>query len=84
MFRNFLNRILFRRKFKNDESINVVNSMAKSQKLYKKLAILAHPDNNPDNIEQAKELMQRIVENKKNYANLLLIQQEIKNKLNKQ
>lgn len=84
MFRNYFNRILFRKSLKGDESINVVNSMARAQKLYKKLAILAHPDNNPEQVEQAKDLMQRIVENKKNYANLLLIQQEVKNILNKQ
>lgn len=83
MLRNFINRILFRKSLKGDESINVVNSMAKAQRLYKKLAILAHPDNNPEKVEQAKDLMQRIVENKKNYANLLLIQQEVEKTLNK-
>lgn len=84
MFRKFINRILFRRALKGDESVNVVNSMAKAQKLYKRLAVLAHPDNNPNNVERANELMQRIVENKKNYANLLLIEQEVITKLNKQ
>lgn len=83
MFRNFFKRLKFRRTLKNDESVNVVNSMARARQLYKKLAILAHPDNNPQNVELAKELMQRIVENKKNYANLLGIEQEVKEKLNK-
>ena len=84
MFRNFINRLLFRRTLKGDESVNVVNSMARAQQLYKKLAILAHPDNNPQNVELANDLMQRIVENKKNYANLLLIEQEVKQTLKKQ
>lgn len=83
MFRKFFKRLKFRRTLKNDESVNVVNSMARARQLYKKLAILAHPDNNPQNAELAKEFMQRIVENKKNYANLLRIEQEVKEKLNK-
>ena len=84
MFKRFIKRLRLRRTLKSDESINVVNSMAKAHKLYKRLSILAHPDSNPENVEQAEDLMQRIVENKTNYANLVLIQQEIKEVLNKQ
>lgn len=83
MLRNFFKRFKYRRMLESDESVNVVNSMARAKQLYKKLAILAHPDNNPQNVELAKDLMQRIVENKKNYANLLLIEQEVKELLNK-
>lgn len=83
MFRNFFKRLRFRRTIISDESVNVVNSMARARQLYKRLAILAHPDNNPQNVELAKELMQRIVENKKNYANLLRIEQDVKEMLNK-
>ena len=84
MLRHFFKRLRFRRTLKGDESVNVVNSMAKAHKLYKKLSILAHPDNNPEHPKQAECLMQRIVENKTNYANLVIIQQEIEVILNKQ
>lgn len=81
IFRNLLNRIRFRRKIKKDESVNVVDSIAKAQQLYRELSIKVHPDKNRDKTELAEELMQRIVANRYNYSALLSLKQEVQEKL---
>jgi hypothetical protein len=77
----FIKRLNFRRKIKKDQTSNVVTSMAKAKELYKRLAIEAHPDRNPQNREVAEELMSRISANRYNYAILILLEKEVIEKL---
>lgn len=60
---------------------NVVDSIVQARKLYKELIVKAHPDRNPNNIELAKSLSQKIIENQYDYAELKKIQQILNNKL---
>lgn len=78
---HFFNRLKFRRTITSDESLNVVDGIAKAQKLYKKLCVKAHPDHNQDRIEVAEDLMKRIVANKFNYEILRQLESEINEKL---
>ena len=55
--------------------------MAKARNLYRELSVKAHPDRNPNNVEVAEDLMQRIVANRHNYAALLALKQEVIEKL---
>lgn len=75
------NRIRFKKKFKRDESRNVVDGMAKARRLYKELAIKAHPDRNPHKRELAEEITARLTNNKFNYMALLELKKEIEKKL---
>ena len=70
---------LFKRKnYKSvEESNNIVNSMAKCKSLYKKLAILAHPDKNPNKSELAQEITMSLNENRYNYAKLKELEKRI-------
>lgn len=77
----FFKRLRFRRSIKKDESTNVVTGMAKAKEIYKRLAIEAHPDRNPQNREVAEELMSRISANRYNYAALIFLEKEVKEKL---
>lgn len=81
VFIRFFRRLKFRRTLKNDESINVVDSMVKARKLYKELCAIAHPDRNQDKSDIAEEIMKRIVANKHNYSALLDLQKEVNEKL---
>ena len=81
IFQRLLNRIRFKRTIKRNESTNVVNGIAKARKLYKELILKVHPDRNQEQKEIAEELIQRINENKYNYEALLLLKQEIEEKL---
>lgn len=81
VFIRFLRRLKFRRTLKRDESTNVVDSMVKARELYKELCAIAHPDLNQDKSDIAEEIMKRIVANKHNYAALLELQKEIREKL---
>lgn len=81
VFNRFFGRLKFRRTLKNDESINVVDSMVKARKLYKELCAIAHPDRNQDKSDIAEEIMKRIVANKHNYSALLDLQKEVREKL---
>lgn len=76
-----IKRIKFRRTISGNESNNVVDSMVKAHRLYKELSKQAHPDRNPDNEEVARDIMARIVVNRHNYSALLLIKDEINEKL---
>ena len=73
----FIKRLNLRRKIKKDQTSNVVTSMAKAKELYKRLAIEAHPDRNPQNREVAEELMSRISANRYNYAILILLEKVV-------
>lgn len=75
------NRMHFRKTINIDESKNVVDGMVKARKLYKKLSVQAHPDRNLNRRDEAEEIMQRLTVNKHNYAALLEIEKEIKEKL---
>ena len=77
----FIKRLKFRKNIKKDESSNVVNGMAKAREIYKRLAIRAHPDRNPNHREVAEELMSRISANRYNYATLILLEKEVEEKL---
>ena len=77
----FIKRLSFRRKIKKDETSNVVTSMVKAKELYKRLAIEAHPDRNPQNREVAEELKSRISTNRYHYTALILLEKEVKEKL---
>ena len=76
-----INRIRFRNMIKKDESVNVVDGMVKARKLYKALAIRAHPDRHPDKREVAEELTAKLTSNKHNYVALVALKKEIENRL---
>jgi len=76
-----INRIRFRRTIKKDESSNVVDGIVRARLLYKKLSIIAHPDKNPDKRAEAEDIMARITTNRLNYAKLLLLEQEVNERL---
>lgn len=78
-----IRRLRFRKSLKGDESRNVVDGMVKARQLYKRLTVVAHPDKNPEKEKIAEELMARVVANRFNYAELLLIEKEVQNKLGK-
>ena len=77
----FLKRLKFKKYIRKDESSNVVNGIAKAKEMYKRLAIVAHPDRNPDHREEAEDLMSRISANRYNYDALLRLEEEVKDKL---
>lgn len=79
--RRLLNRLRFRKIIKRDESANVVEGIAKARKLYKELIKKTHPDLHVDNKLLAQEITQRINENRFNYEGLLLLKNEVKEKL---
>jgi hypothetical protein len=55
--------------------------MVLAKRLYKELSVKAHPDRNPNCQVEAEDLMQRIVANRFNYAELLALKQEVSEKL---
>lgn len=65
-----------------DEAFNVVQSISKAKKLYKRLIVKAHPDRHPMNIELATELTQHIDSNRFNYRELLDIECRVEQELN--
>lgn len=66
---------------KQNESVNVVDSIVKAKKLHKKLILQAHPDRNQNNIKLAKELAEEINCNRFNYKELLRLQERVNNEL---
>ena len=81
IFIRIINRIRCRRTIKGDESANVVDSMVKARKLYKKLSLAVHPDRHPDRRKTAESLMRRVTSNKRNYSELLKLKTEIEERL---
>lgn len=55
--------------------------MVKARQLYKELCMEAHPDRHPSNRDVALDLMQRINENRHNYAALAALKSEVEEKL---
>lgn len=78
---NILKVLFARKKCTKKEALNIVDSIAKSKSLYKKLIKSAHPDKNPTQKEIAQELTNRLNANKFNYAELIKIEKEIHTKL---
>lgn len=80
---NIWNRLieLFNSSNSNREEMNIVDSIAKSKILYKKLISITHPDRNPTQEELAKVLSERINANRYNYRELKNIEQEVYKKL---
>ena len=74
-------RWVFPAKNKTNESINIVNTIAKAKKLHKELILYAHPDKHPNNQELATRLSERINENRFNYSELLKLQDIINKEL---
>lgn len=77
----FINRLRFRLIPHKDESINVVDGMVKARQLYKRLAVIAHPDRHADKRDIAEELMSKITANRYNYYALIRLEQEVNDKL---
>ena len=63
------------------EEKNIVISMAKAKRTYKELIIKAHPDKNPNNIELAKKLSEKINKYRYNYIELMKLKIQIENEL---
>ena len=74
----FFKRLKFKKNISKDESSNVVNGIAKAKEIYKRLAIIAHPDRNQNHREEAEELMSRITANRYNYDALVRLEEEVK------
>lgn len=81
IMQKLLNRIRFRKSIRHDESTNVVNGIAKARSLYKELIPKVHPDRHQERKEIAEELTMKINENRYNYEALLLLKQEVEEKL---
>ena len=79
--KRLLNRIRFRKTIRRDESANVVNGITKARNLYKELIQKTNPDLHKEQKEIAEEMSQRINESKYNYEALLIIKQEVEEKL---
>ena len=77
-----MKRIRFRKTIRHDESTNVVNGIAKARSLYKELIPKTHPDRHQEKKEIAEKLTMQINENRYNYEALLLLKQEVEEKLN--
>lgn len=74
-------RWLFPAKSSTNESINIVNSIAKAKKLHKELILYAHPDRHPNNQELATRLSKQINENRFDYSELLRLQDIVNKEL---
>ncbi len=81
IIQKLLNRIRFRKSIRHDESANIVNGIAKARSLYKELIPKVHPDRHQEKKEIAEELTMKINENRYNYEALLLLKQEVEEKL---
>ena len=83
VFLRFFKRLKFKRSIKGDQSTNVVDGMVKAKQLYRKLCKMAHPDRNPGREAIAEDLMKRIEANRHNYSGLLILEQDVKEMLDK-
>lgn len=66
---------------KKNESINVIDSIAKAKKLYRYLILQAHPDRHPQKRIIAEELTDAINNNKYNYEQLLILKNRVEKEL---
>lgn len=66
---------------KREDCNNIVQSMARCKKLYKKLSIVAHPDKHPNNSELATKIMNEINANRFNYSELVKLEKKIQEEL---
>jgi hypothetical protein len=59
---------------------DVIDNLSKARKLYKQLIVKIHPDNfqsNPELQQRALDISSRVTENKKNYAALKKLEEEV-------
>lgn len=73
---------IFTPKKRDNEELNVINSIANAKRLYKELIVKAHPDKHPNNIELAQFLTEEINNSRYNYNELVKLEKMIKEKLN--
>lgn len=73
---------IFTPKKRDNEELNVINSIANAKRLYKELIVKAHPDKHPNNIELAQSLTEEINNSRYNYNELVKLEKMIKEKLN--
>lgn len=78
---NILKFLLIKKGESKKEALNIVDSIAKSKTLYKKLIKITHPDKNPKQKEIAQDLTNRLNANRFNYSALIEIEKEINIKL---
>ena len=61
---------------KNDYN-NIVQSIARCKRLYKKLSVLAHPDKHPNKVELANSIMEQINTSRFDYQKLKELEKRI-------
>lgn len=71
----------FRKREKDIDVTNIVQSMSKAKVLYRKLVMLTHPDRNPQKRELAEELTQQVNQARFDYNKLLVLQKQIEEQL---
>lgn len=71
----------FRKREKDIDVTNIVQSMSKAKVLYRKLVKLTHPDRNPQKRELAEELTQQVNQARFDYNKLLVLQKQIEEQL---
>lgn len=71
----------FRKREKDIDVTNIVQSMSKAKVLYRKLIKLTHPDRNPQKRELAEELTQQVNQARFDYNKLLVLQKQIEEQL---
>lgn len=76
---NYFRRKRVRSKIR--EEVNVVESMAKANRIYKELIFMAHPDRHSDKVELAQSITKEINKNRHNYQELLKLKLLIEKEL---
>ena len=71
----------FRKREKDMDVANIVQSMSKAKVLYRELVKLTHPDRNPQKRELAEELTQQVNQARFYYHKLLVLQKQIEEQL---
>lgn len=71
----------FRKREKDIDVTNIVQSMSKAKVLYRKLVKLTHSDRNPQKRELAEELTQQVNQARFDYNKLLVLQKQIEEQL---
>ena len=71
----------FRKREKDIDVTNIVQSMSKAKVLYRELIKLTHPDRNPQKRELAEEFTQQVNQARFDYHKLLMLQKQIEEQL---
>lgn len=64
-----------------DDYSNIVQSIARCKRLYKKLSVLAHPDKHPHKVELANSIMEQINTSRFDYLKLKELEKRINDEL---